>query len=144
MAIMTMKDNKVEISTNGTTWTDISGYTNKIEWDGGEREIAEASVFGEDVAKIAPGKRSPVEITVTVAYDESTSSPLETLQSAYESSSTLQVRWSPTGGVTGSKRYSAIGYVTTPIVPAGDAEASDVLMVEFTLKAPEITVETVL
>ena len=61
---------QVEVSTNGSAWTDISGSSNKVEPSGGERQSGEAYTHDGDVAIITGGKREPIELTLSFVYTE--------------------------------------------------------------------------
>lgn len=136
------KDCKIETSTNGTTWTDISGFASTVDLDGGDRQTSEAYTFDGDTAIITKGKREPIEVTAAIVYSEGVSDPQATVQSAYETGSDLWLRWSPLGGTTGKKQYTAKGTVTTQIYPKGEADGGDPLMTEFTLITPQISTST--
>ncbi len=139
----TLRNCKVEISTNGTNWQNISGYANSIEVSGGERQSGEVFTFDGDTAIITVGKREPLEVTVRVVYDESTSGPFETVRNAYENGTSLHVRWAPRGGTTGHFLFTADpGPVTSIKYPSGEV-SGDPIMVEFTVKTPKITKGTV-
>lgn len=141
---ISFKNCKVEISTNGTTWTDISGFANSIEVSGGDRQTGETYTFDGDTAIIAVGKREPWEITLKVVYTEGVNEPFEVVRAAYESGTSLYVRWSPKGGASGSFQYtSAAGVVTAVTYPSGEAGSGDPLLVEFTVKVPGIVKGTV-
>ncbi len=129
----------MEVSTNGTTWTDISGFANSIEVSGGERQIGEAYTFDGDTALLTSGKREPVEVTVRVVYTEGTSEPFEVVRAAYEDGSSVYVRWSPKGGSAGNFQFTtAAGLVSSLTYPAGEV-GGDPVMVEFTVKTPGIS-----
>lgn len=141
---ITMKDCKIELSLDNSVWTDISGYANAIEVSGGERGIAEAYAFNSDSVILVPGKRGAFEITVTVLYDEDTSNPGGTLRTAHANGTPVYLRWSPSGGQSGEKRFTTgAAYVTEPGYPGGEAESGDVVALEFTLSTAGITEETI-
>ena len=137
---MSFKSNKIEISTNGTAYTDISGFANSVDVGGGDRQAGEAYTYDGDTAIIAIGKREPVEVTVKVVYTEGTGDPFETVRAAYEDGSALYLRWSPKGGSTGAFQFTtSAGYVTTLGYPVGEAGSGDPVLIEFTLKCASIT-----
>ena len=49
---------KLELSANGTTWTDISGHSNKIELSGGERDTGSMPVFGNNSPIVTSGDKN--------------------------------------------------------------------------------------
>jgi len=137
---ISFKSNKIEISTNGTTWADISGFANSVSVDGGDRQTGEAYTYDGDTAIIAIGKREPVEVTVRVVYTEGTGDPFETVRAAYEGGTNLYVRWSPKGGTAGNFQFATgAGYVTAFGYPVGEAGSGDPVLVEFTVMAASIT-----
>lgn len=137
---MSFKDCKIEISTNGTTWTDISGFANALGINGGERQVGEVFTFDGDTAIIRGGKRSPLEITVKAVYTEGASDPFETVRTAYEAGSALYVRWSPQGGQSGEFQFTSdSGIVTSAPYPVGESGSADVVLFEFTVKTSKVT-----
>jgi hypothetical protein len=131
---------KIEVSTNGTSWTDISGAATAIEVKGGERKTGEAYAYSLDYPVITQGKREPIEVTVKALYTEGTGEAFETVRAAYEGGTGLYVRWSPKGGATGSFQFTTDqGIVTSLTYPAGEAESGDPLMVEFTVQTAKVT-----
>jgi hypothetical protein len=137
MAKISFANAKIEISTDGTTWTDISGLSNQLEVSGGDRQLSEAYIFSQDVPEILTGKREPIQIQVRVYYDEALTL-FTTVENAYQSAAPLYVRWSPRGGATGQFRFQASGPVQAFTYPAGQANAEPV-MAGFTLRVPSIT-----
>jgi len=136
----TMKNCLVEISANGTTWTDISAAANSVSVDGGERMAEALYTFGVDVATITTGPREPLEVTVRLVYTEGSSDAFETVRAAYEDGELLYVRWSPRGGNTGDFRYtSGAGVIKSLNYPGGEAGSAEVVMCEFVLRTPQVT-----
>ena len=114
---LTFKDNKLEISTDGTTFTDISGHSNKVTVDGGERAVEELFTFDGDTADAQ-----------------------EVLRAAYEAGSAIYARWSPAGGATGDFQYTTgAGVVVSNPYPGGEAESADVMAAEYKIAVPSIT-----
>jgi len=137
---MSFAKTKVEISTNGTTWTDISGAATAVSVSGGDRQTGEAYPLNADVAVITTGKRDPIEVTVKALYTEGTSDAYETVRGAYEGGTSLYVRWSPAGGGTGKFQYATdAGIVTNAVYPTGESSGGDPVMFEFTVKTPKVT-----
>ncbi len=141
---ITLKDCKVEISTDGSSYTDISGFANQVTLGGGARMSGEAYTFDGDTAIIGTGKREPIEVTVRCVYTEGTGDPFETVRAVYEAGSALYVRWSPKGGDSGEAQYTTDeGVVTAFGYPAGEAASGDPVVFEFTVKTAKITKSTV-
>lgn len=137
---MSFRNAKIEISTNGTTWTDISGFANEISLSGGDRQLGEAFTFDGDTPIIVVGKRSTLDVTVKALYTEGSNDPFEIVRAAYEGGTNLYVRWSPKGGSTGAFIYTSdAGYVQNAPYPVGSASSADAVLLEFTVKTPRIT-----
>lgn len=140
----------VELSTNGTTWTDFSDYISVLEPPGMTRDTGEAGVFGEDTKATAVGKRNPVDVTVRGIYTDGTATtdPYFLCWSQWTTAcgGALAVRWSPAGCSTGAGETTfatatATGHYSelvglTP--PGGDASSGDPLMWEAVVRAPEL------
>lgn len=136
----TMKNCKVEISTNGTSWTDITSTANSISVDGGERMAEDLFVFGADTAEILSGPREPLEVTLRVVYTEGASDAWETIRQQYESGGSLYIRWSPLGGTTGKFQYTTdAGVVTSFGYPVGESGGADPVLCEVTIRTPKVT-----
>lgn len=136
----------VEISTNGSAWTDISGMSNKVENTNQARRSGESYTFDGDTAIIKAGKREPMEITVQIVYTEGASDAWETVQTQHETAGggALYLRWAPAGNSAGKYQFtSAAGIVTDFYYPSVDPETDGPLLSTFTIKVPEITQSTV-
>lgn len=137
---LSFKEVEVGISTNGSSWTDTSGFAASVEIGGGDRQTGEVYTFDGDTAIITSGKREPLEVTIKVVYTEGGSDPFEVVRAAYEAGSSLYVRWSPKGGETGEFMFtSSAGVVTNAPYPTGEAGSGDPTMIEFTVKVASIT-----
>jgi hypothetical protein len=125
------RDGKVEISTDGVTFTDISGFANSWSVDGGDRMIGEAFTFDGDGPAVALGKKNRFTIAFSFLYTEGATDPAKALWDAYNSSTVYYVRLSPTGGSTNEFTYtSGAGYFLQPLVPDNDASSPDLLTIE--------------
>jgi len=143
-AQISMKDGKVEISANGSSWTDISGFATAISIDGGERGIGEGYTFDGDTAVLTTGKRSPVTITVSALYTEGNSDPFETLLPIHEAGTAYYVRCSPKGGQTGERVFtSGAGYFQKVMYPQGEAGSPDPVVCEFEFVCSALTASDV-
>lgn len=137
---ISFKANKLEVSTDNTNWNDISGFSNEIEPDGGDRESGEGYTYDGDTAILTLGKRGPFNLKVKVVYTEGASDPQEVVRAAYESGSPLYLRWSPKGGLSGNFRYTTdAGFVISAPYPGGSAKSADPVMTQFTLKCAKVS-----
>jgi len=137
---MSLRDCKVEISTNGTDWTDISGFGAAVERSGGDRQSGDAYTFDGDTAIIAAGKREPIELNVRTVYTEGGSDPWQAVRTQYENAGDLYVRWAPKGGSVGDFRFTSdAGVVKNCPEPTGEAGSGDVVLFQFTIRVPKVT-----
>jgi len=133
-------DCMVEVSENGTDYTDISGYAASVQVEGGDRATGKAHTFDGDTPIVTAGKRDSLRVTVRTIYTEGTADPFEVVRGRYEGKTALYVRWSPAGGTTGDFRYTtAAGVVTNAPYPAGDVNTADPVAFEFTIETASIT-----
>ena len=133
---------KIELSDDaGASWIDISGFTNSISVDGGERATGEYFTADGDVPIVTSGKRGLIEITTKCVYTEDTSNaPFIMVHEANEAQDPLMIRWSPKGGTVGNFRFtSSAGQCTAPVFPQGAADSADAIPIEFTIKCSSIT-----
>lgn len=135
---------KVEVSANGSSWTDISGSTSVL--DPGEQAGAtgDAYTFSGDTAIVTAGKTEPLEITVQGVYTETAGEGFEVVRAQFQTSArVLYVRWSPKGGTTGQFLHTAaagvISGLTWPKVDTGDGKP---VPWAFKVRTPSITKST--
>ena len=137
---ISMRNNKIEASTNGSSWTDISGTANSIVAGGGEREIEQTPTFDGDTMIVTAGKRGAIELKVRILYTEGASDAAEVARAAYEAGTAYYLRWSPKGGTSTQFMYtSAAGYIKENTYPGGDAKSAEAIALEYTVVTPSIT-----
>ena len=135
---------QVEISTNGSAWTDISGSSNKVEPGGGDRQSGEGYTFDGDTAIIKGGKREPIELTLSFVYSEVAAEAWLAAETAYLAGSDFYVRYSPGGGIVGDFLYtSPAGIITSFAYPEADVEEAAPIMGEMTVKVAQLTRSTI-
>lgn len=138
----------VELSTDGTSWTDFSDDLSVLTPGAISRATGEAYVFGEDIAVTGVGKRAPIEVTIRGVYEEATATTnaFAYLWAAWTTAcgGPLAVRWSPAGCATGNRAFStatAAGH-TSKLVdmtsPGGDAGDGAPLMFEAVVRNNEV------
>ena len=139
------KNCEIEISTDAATWKDISGFSNSIKVDGGERAIGEFFTVDGDTPILTAGKRSSLTITISAVYTEDAAdAPYIMAQTAYEAESALYVQWSPNGGGVGDQQFtSSRGHVTQPVYPAGAADSGDPIVIEIVVAVASISKATI-
>jgi len=135
---------KVEISTNGTAWTDISGYATSIDPGDLVRNDGEVYVFGNDKAEVTTGKLAVREISIDILYEEGTACPYGTIRSAIENNTPYYVRWSPQGGtITGYYKFTSdVGHWVSVNDPMSEADSADAVVLTATFKTPGVTKAT--
>ena len=138
-------DMKVEVSTDGSAWVDISGSANKVDIGPQDRAVGSAFTFDGDGAVLTYGKRQPVDVTVTAIYTETASTEAFEVVRAYHETTdgdTMYLRWTPIGEVataghsiysTGAAKLKSFQY------PGGDAGSGDPILFTFTVIAANIT-----
>lgn len=138
---------KVEVSTDGTSWTDISGTASTVNVDGGDVPVGEQmTAEGSEAIVVSSGKVEPRTVTVRSVYTEDAAEAFEVVYARYAGSDkTVYLRWSPAGGASGDVQYTcAVGGVAAAVpitactLPELDASSEDVALFEFSVKAPGI------
>ncbi len=134
---ITFMNNAISISTNTTTYTDISSLGNSVKVSAGARGIAEEYFFSSDTAVVQPGKRAPADVEFLIAYTEVATDPFEQYaRPAYENHTPIYLRWTPQARNTGAGTISVFTtdafYVTDIPYPQGDAKADKIIT--FSLK----------
>lgn len=143
---------KVEVSDNGTTWTDISGANASVQIDGGDIGVgSQHTALGSEAIVVSNKKRDPLTITVKAIYTETADEPWTVVREAYEGDNpSIYLRFSPNGGGAGDLQYTtAVGGVAAavPIKSCGypqlDAGSEDPAMFEFSVMTPGLLEATV-
>lgn len=136
----------VEISTNGTLWTALSGSLALVDPDGQERAVGSANVFDGDKPILGYGKLQPVKIKGRGLYTPTTGEAFEVIRAVHETvgGANIYMRWSPEGGEAGDKRFTTgKAYLSSFKYPGGDADDENPIPFEFEVTAGGITTETV-
>lgn len=157
MAQTTTSDNragfKIEVSTDASSWTDISGQANNVSVDGGE-QLTGSVHTADGRAPIVTGANKSEAITVTCScvYTETASQAWRLVKDRYDGAAmTIAVRYSPRGGASAERRYvtandagtAIVVPIVNCIVPEGDADSGDALMFEFSVETPKLLEEAV-
>jgi hypothetical protein len=137
---MSARNAVVDYSLDGSSWTTISGFQNKIEATNQARKTGEAFTFDGDTPIITAGKRESMKIKYTYVYTEGASDPQEALRARFEGALAVYVRWAPQGSTSGQFRYaSAAGYISDFMYPAIDASNAAPIPGGFTVVVPSVT-----
>ena len=140
---LTMKNCKVEFSTNNSTWTDVTSETNSVSMSGFDLETEATGIFGQAKKDQTVGGYAIGTITVRSMYAENTTGAWGMAHAAWVNRTALYIRWSPRGGTTGNYRYTTdAGYVKSPVWPVGEDGAA-AIMPEVVLETPFVTQTTI-
>ncbi len=135
-----MKNAKIEFSTDGLAWTDGSGHSNGIAWDGGERDTEGTTTFLGDKRILTQGKKGIATVTAKVVCTEGAADIAIAAQAAYDNGTPFYLRWSPRGGASGQKMYTTdAGIVKKPVIPQGESGSAAACLADIVLETPGIT-----
>ncbi len=138
------KDLYIALSTDGNTWTNVSGESAKISPGGGERKHGEGYTFDGDTAVLTRGKREPHEYTISIFYREGGGSARDFVNDAYYNNTPLYVRFAVGGNSSGNEMVTSDeGIVKTPPFSEAEAESADPLMLEWDFITPDWTTSTI-
>ena len=133
---------KLQGSTNGTTWVDLSGYASSIEEGEMTRKAGTVFTYSGDKCIIKSGKLSPIDLNVTVVYSEDSAGAMAILLGQFQAAGggPYYLQWSPKGGATGTWQYTTdAGVITKLPLPGGKAEDGAPVVIKFTLMTPFVT-----
>lgn len=139
----------VEVSVNGTAWTNISGSTNKVEVEPQVVDSGMAATLEGQFKIVRSGKKNPVEATITILYTETTGEGMAIVQGQRNvPGNPLWFRYTP-GGYNGETRYKAADSNgnTAPAriieypIPSADAESAGPTLVTFKIQATQFVPE---
>ena len=132
-------DVALEVSTDGATYTDISGEGNTIEPGEQTRMVGSAFSFDCDTAIITSGKREELEVAVNVIYTEETGEAFDLLELAFVANDNVWLRWYPQGKLNPNYQFDVVkGILSSFQSPQIDAGSADPLLAAFTVTANEI------
>lgn len=142
------KDLSVAYTTDGTNFVDFSGYAGTVTIDGGDHMTSEFYTFDGNLPIITLGKIEPIEITVTVAYDEAAAGPYPVLLPYWLAGSSIGLKWSPKGlisGTTGEWVYTSVfgnSKIMSLGYPGGEASSADPITLDMVIRCGSITTST--
>jgi hypothetical protein len=136
----------VSAGATATQFLDVSGAVASVEVGGGERD--------RDYALLAPGKRTPVDVTVRYVYSEAGSTGVTGLTTALFNAYTadggghLGVRWAPKGNSSGVFVYytgtsTNQSHLVSPGFPMGEVGPGEVIANEFVVRTTNIVRGTI-
>lgn len=137
----------VEISVNGGAWQAICGETSSIALSGGDRASAEFFPFCGDTPVVLVGKRTKLQVALSIAYTEGLADAYAMAKQAYENKGTIfRVRWVPKGDAPGNYRFTSdanYSFVSSAPYPVGEASAADVTAFTLNIETSKIEQDTV-
>lgn len=144
---------QIEVSLNGSSWTDISGSANSVSRDGGDQMTGTQFTANGDVPVVVnSNKRDAVTLTISIIYTEV---PGEAFQTVYDryigADKTIYLRYAPKGSTVSNKRYvcanSAGTAIPVPIIsclpPETDSASGDPALTEFSVITPNLFQEAI-
>lgn len=137
---------KVEISTNGSSWTDISGHSNNVAAPVVERRQGQRWTFSGEFPIVKVGKRNTITIPVTIIYTEEAADAFEVARAQFEAAGggTMYLRWSPAGGSGGDAQYTTdAGFVVAFQYPPVNSEEDGPMVGTFSVQCAQIIASTV-
>lgn len=133
---------KLEIGTNGTVWSDISGSVMSLDPPSQARMSGETYTLDGDVAIITGGKREPLELAFSIVYTEVSDEAWDKAQAIFEEigGEDIYVQWSPDEGGVGDWLFTSDkGVLTSLKYPGFDASSGEPKLLGFTVKVPQVT-----
>lgn len=97
------------VSTDGSSYTDISGGATLVEPKQRERKNGDAHVGEGDYPIKSYGKQEAQEWELTIIYTKTAGQAYKLLQSAYANKTRLNLRYCPEGNTTGNDRFTLSG-----------------------------------
>lgn len=140
-----------EVSTNGSTWTDISGWVTNVDHADGNRESSETKTLDGDTPFVLGGKRNGERFTVSIVFTEGASDAWTTVRDEFTANNGIHVRWAPKGNTTGNLLFSSADTAGTAAkavieqcpIPSADATSADPSMVDMVFFAAQFIESTV-
>lgn len=133
----------IEVAVAGSgTWVNISGSTNGISASEQARQTGDDYTADGDNAIVTEGKRSPIDITVTILFTNQGAEAFETVRPWFEAEggTRIDLRWSPQGiGASGRAVFSALNVPISGFTyPGPDAAAAAPLRCGFKVRTPRV------
>lgn len=146
---------QVQVSSDGVTWTDISGQAATVQRSDGDHMIGEQNTAdGENPLVTGSNKKAAETVTVSIVYTEEDGEAFDIVHTAYRSGDKhIYLRWAPKGGigtVVGNKLLTCADDGGTPAkvpiinctLPDLDAGSGDPAMSEFSVRTPNVAEST--
>lgn len=130
-------------STNGSDFTDVSGFGVAVEPSGAERAFSEQHTFEGDTPIVGTGKLSAADVTVRAVYTQVDSEFFDVMYDAKVNDSDIWIKYSTFGGTSGDKEYVIKGKCVMCTPPAGDAGSADTVLFEARVVGAQYTEQAV-
>ncbi len=131
-------DAVVEVSTDGITYTDISGSAASVKSAELVRTWGGKYTHSGDTPILANAKRKPTEAEFIIIYTEGVTDPFEVVRAVYEAKDPLWVRWRPKGSIGANVFLINEGMVSGLIYPETEADRSDPAIFSFKITSKAI------
>jgi hypothetical protein len=130
----------VEFSTNGSSWTDCSGFANVVTPDGGDRQTGTAPTFDGDTMILVRGKRETIKVKLAAIYTEGAAEVSTVARTAWRAGTDFYLRWTVKPATTGNTRYTTTaGVVVGGVLPEVDITKADPVALEIEVEVADIT-----
>lgn len=144
---------QIEVSIDGSAWTDISGSANNVEVSDGEQMIGEVfTADGSVPVVVGSNKVGSVKLKISALYTNTAGEAWAVVYARFiGTAKTIAVRYSPKGSASANKRYvtstNANAVQLAPIVsclpPNVDASTGDPAMLEFSVQTSKLYEEAI-
>lgn len=129
----------IEISTDNSNWTNISGETNTLEPPTQTRMVGEVRTLAGEGPIVKGGKKEAMDVVVKITYTETDAEAYQQIRSIFEATGcgagAMYLRYSPRGGSADHERLTSDqGTLTEWIYPGLNAEEAGPIMTGFTLR----------
>lgn len=132
------------VSSDGSSWTDISGAATMVQPDSSKRNNGEGYTGEGDIAVLAYGKKPPQSWKLTTIYTKTAGQAYKLLHAAYANNTRLDLRYCPEGNTTGNDRYTTTaGRIVELSFPKAEASESNPVVCTATFKAADYTLDAV-
>ena len=135
------------VSTDGSSYTDVSGAATMVEPKAAQRKHGEAYTGGsEDYPAKAYGKLEAQEWELTVIYTKTSNEPYDLLHDAFTAGTRLNLRYCPEGNTTGNERFTLSGASARVVeldFPTADGSEENPVLCKATFAGATYTRDTV-
>lgn len=142
-----------EVSTDGSSWTNISGQAAQVTPSGGDQLTgSQNTADGSAPVVVGSNKTEAVQAEVRILYTEVSGEAFRVVKAQFDGANkVIYFRYAPKGATTGNKRYLAANDANAafacPIIncmpPDLDAGTGDPAMASFTIIFPKWYEETI-